>query len=446
MAGLDHLWSEFYKKTLHERRDTIKLAFPDLDSSSYSQPLMDSAADNMVENCIGFMGFPVGLALHFKVNGKSAVVPMAIEEPSVVAAASGAAKFIGSLLSEGFTATHSARNIMIAQIQLDAVSSSARADLIISDLHSHRAEILQAANQYCASMVQRGGGVVDVRFRVLKKRSSLVSANFHGFFIVIHLHVDVCESMGANCVITVAEGVTPLIESLSGLSVGLRILSNLCTERMVSSQFRIPVDLMTYKGLSGDQVARRIVDAYHFALSDPYRAATHNKGIFNGIDAVAIATGQDWRAAEASGHAYCVEKHGFYGPLTEYLIETDSAGREYFLGRLEMPLSVGIFGGSMRTNPAYSWSLQLLGYPTSQELAMIVVSVGLAQNFAALRALATEGIQRGHMALHARNIAIAAGAPSHAVTETAAFMITCGNIHFETALKYLKTHNLLSKK
>eukprot|EP01135_Chromosphaera_perkinsii_P007347 Nk52_evm1s799 gene=Nk52_evmTU1s799 len=539
------LWSGFYKKTLQERRDTLGLAFPHLpmdpllfpaststptpppataagssdnnsnnnnnnsssaaaatspaaSSPSSSSPaawssggLSATAADNMVENCIGCIGLPLGLGLNFKVNGCWYAVPMATEEASVIAAASGAAKLVSSHAAEsGFQATCAGRNVMTAQIQLRSCSDATVAAASGGDgvcegvgewlkgkcavLEREKARLIEEGNKYCKSMRERGGGVVDVTTHVVdrKRRNRKMSVGMGGEekelveysgekFLVVHVHVDVQESMGANCVNTVAEGMTPLIEELTGIPAQLRILSNLCTGRMVCSSFTVPVCALAYKQYSGEEVASRVMDAFEFALSDPYRAATHNKGIYNGIDAVALATGQDWRAAEAGGHAFAATRgchnggnngakqgdngDNNYRPLTEYAIFDDPvSGEKMFQGRLKIPLAVGVYGGALKSNPLYTWSLKLLGNPSSQTLAMIMASVGLAQNFAALRAMATEGIQRGHMSLHARNIAISAGAPAHAVAETAAHMVACRSIHLDTAREYLLTRKFIS--
>jgi len=261
-------------------------------------------------------------------------------------------------------------------------------------------------------------------------------------YLVVHIHVNVCEAMGANIVNTVAEGVAPRIAELVRGRVGLKILSNLSTLRVARSSFRIPVEKMIYKDFSGAEVARRVIEAYEFAEDDPYRAATSNKGIMNGIDAVALATGQDWRAIEAAGHGSAtLGEGGRYGSLSKYWIE-ETDGREHFCGELELPMPVGTKGGVLLTNPVYHYTHGLLGFPDAKTLATIIVSVGLAQNFAALRALATEGIQRGHMSLHARNIAIGAGAPPHAIAEVTSYMVSSRRINVEAAQAYLKAHEL----
>eukprot|EP00127_Corallochytrium_limacisporum_P004521 Clim_evm21s166 gene=Clim_evmTU21s166 len=450
------LWSGFYKKTMTERRAQLRLAFPQLEHDR-DFGLTDHAADNMVENCIGVGGVPLGLGLNFMINGKSHVVPMMVEEPSVIAAASGAAKLVQKV--GGFTATHRNRNVMIGQISLCNVENIENA---IDGLKTEKEHIITAANEFCKSMVQRGGGVLDMKVEVKQtrmhqkiKRQKLTNGNglYHigdarykdcdKKFVVVYIYVDVCDAMGANTVNRILEGVAPMVSSIAKADVVVRILSNLCPDRMAKSTFSIPVDAMDYKGMVGEDVAQRILDVFLFADADPYRAVTHNKGIMNGIDAVALACGQDFRAIEAGVHAYVVEKSGYYGPLSNYWIEEDEDGKQYFKGELELPIAVGVQGGAMKTNPLYKYNLSLMGHPDSGELAMIMVSVGLAQNFAALRALATEGIQRGHMSLHAKNIAVAAGAPQHAIEEVTQFMIATSQINYQTAKEYLRAHALL---
>lgn len=259
-------------------------------------------------------------------------------------------------------------------------------------------------------MVARGGGVVEMTVRKLPRSKPKPGISY---WLVIHLHIDTCDSMGANCASTVAETIAHYLGDLCNARVGLRIVSNLCTDRISTAKFSIPVSKLDYKGFDGREVAERICEAYQWAEDDPYRAVTHNKGIMNGIDAVAIATGQDWRALEASSHAWAsMKQKSSYRPLTSYEIETNEDGVEVLVGILSLPLSTGSKGGVLRTNPLYNYTMGLMGNPDSKNLAMVsninknMVCVGLAQNFAALRALATEGIQRGHMSLHARNIAV----------------------------------------
>ncbi|KAJ3174675.1 hypothetical protein HK101_010860 [Irineochytrium annulatum] len=414
-------------------------------------------ANNMIENCVGTMGVPVGLALNFVVNNSPVVIPMAVEEPSVVAAVSGAAKTFAA--HGGFVATASERNVIFAQVVLNDVANVAEA---VGILEAHKLDLISLANSFVPNMVTRGGGVVNMTVRTPARNTQPASLRKNEVrptskhpsqpHLVVHFHLDVCDAMGANAASTVAEGVAPSLAALvpGGARVGLRIVSNLCLERLATARFRIPVKALGYKGLDGRIVAERIIEAVEWARDDPFRAATHNKGIMNGVDAVALATGQDWRAIEASAHAWAaLEEDGQtarrYGPLTSYWIERDGEGGDaplIFCGELELPISVGTKGGVLKTNPVYNYTLGMMGFPDSKQLAMGMVCVGLAQNFAALRALSTEGIQRGHMSLHAKNIAIAAGAPAHAINECVAYMVDMGKVNLCSAKEYLDAHEL----
>eukprot|EP00455_Lapot_gusevi_P033789 TRINITY_DN3704_c0_g1_i9.p1 TRINITY_DN3704_c0_g1~~TRINITY_DN3704_c0_g1_i9.p1 ORF type:complete len:782 (-),score=188.15 TRINITY_DN3704_c0_g1_i9:97-2442(-) len=392
----------------------------------------------MVENCIGVASLPMGVAPYFVINGQHYLVPMCVEEPSVIAAASGAAKLIGA--AGGFSA-HSTRNIMTAQIQLcDIVEPTAAIQLI----EDNKSNLIDIANSFCSSMKQRGGGVVDLYARhVMPRRARSIQSQG---FVVVYIDVDVCEAMGANIVNTVAEGLASSVEQMTGGRAALRILTNLCTKRRTISSFRIPVEQLKWKGVTGRTVAERILEAYYFADDDPMRASTHNKGIMNGMDAVSVALGQDWRAIESGAHAWAA-RDGYYAPLTSYSIEESVDGASgdknaFLVGRIELPLSVGTRGGALQTHPMYQFTHSLLGNPDAATLAQIIASVGLAQNFAAIRALAIEGIQRGHMGLHARNIAVAAGVPHALVSEVAAYMVSRNKINAATAKEYLDAHSL----
>ncbi|KAJ3160874.1 hypothetical protein HDU86_008235 [Geranomyces michiganensis] len=500
-AAFHSIWSGFYKKALKERQNQLRLVFPALFPSTVaissspspastptlsttssssevraSSPSSDSessdesaaerkapgrepaalfplngldenVADNMVENCVGTLGLPVGIGLNFTINSIPTVVPMCVEEPSVVAAASGAAKTI-STFGGGFTASTSERNIIHAQIQVLGIEESEFASAV-EQIESRKEEIVALGNQFCDNMRARGGGVMDITVRKVTKRESASKRpnevrreRSYRSWLVVHLHVDVCDAMGANCASAVAEGTAPLIASLTGGNIGLKIVTNLSVERMAKASFRVPVDKLGYKGIAGEEVAFRLVEANDWARSDPYRATTHNKGIMNGIDAVALATGQDWRAIEAAGHAWNAVRSESYRPFTDYWVEADSEGRRFLNGELELPMPVATKGGVLKTNPVYSYTLGLLNNPDSKRLGMIHVAVGLAQNFAALRALCTEGIQRGHMSLHARNIAIAAGAPSHAIAECVTFMVETGRFNRNAVQEYLTAHEV----
>ncbi len=415
-------WSGFHKKTLDERRAHLRDHFPGANAPEVRQAdLPQEVADVMIENCVGTISLPLGLGLNLRINGREYVAPMAVEEPSIIAAVSGAAKLIAT---HGGFVTTSTSNVMIAQVQLVEVEDARAAR---QALKSARSRILAAGNALCPNMQKRGGGVIDLEVRELPSRPGHEDPPM----LVVHLRVDVCEAMGANVVNTVAEGVAPLLAELAQARAGLRILSNLSTERRAKARFELPIEALAWKGFAGADVARQLLEAYTFAERDPYRAATHNKGILNGIDAVALATGQDWRAIEAGAHAWAA-REGHYRSMTRYGRDGD-----VFWGELELPLALGTKGGALQTHPSYRYTLELLGQPTARELAELMVAVGLAQNFAAIRALATEGIQAGHMSLHARNLAVAAGVPSEEVSAAVEYMHATKQISRDGAKAYL---------
>jgi hydroxymethylglutaryl-CoA reductase len=372
-------------------------------------------ADRMSENVVGTFALPLGIAVNFQINGRDRLVPMAIEEPSVVAAASNAAKIVRE--GGGFTA-EATDSLMIGQIQVVDLDDpeGARRRLL-----AERDRLLAVANEQDPVLVGLGGGARDLEVRVL-------ADTLAGPMVVVHLIYDCRDAMGANAINTAVEALAPLVEEMTGGQVLLRILSNLADRRLARAKAVIPAPALAGGGFEGPEVAERIVLAYALAETDPYRAATHNKGILNGIDAVLVATGNDWRAVEAGAHAYAA-RWGQYGSLSAW--RTDAEGS--LVGTLELPLAVGIVGGATKAHPAARVALKVLGVETARELAEVVVSVGLAQNLAALRALATEGIQRGHMELHARNMAIAAGAPGEMVDKVAGQMVEEGTIRLDRA-------------
>ena len=433
-------FSGYFKRTIAERQSLLLPHLPSTyDTTSLSSLLASNltppAASHMIENAIGVLSLPLAVAPTFVINGRHYVVPMCVEEPSVVAAASG----VGKLVSEaggGFT-VETTDDVMIGQVQLLDVAVE-HVDGVIATIAEHRADFIRQANMFCPSMVKRGGGVLDVTAERREPRTAGRATS-----IVLFIRVNVCNSMGANIVNTICEGVTPYITTLlSHYSprIGLRILSNLCTDRRAASSFRLPFDCLGYKGVEGSEVARRVVDAYHFALDDEYRAVTNNKGVMNGMDAVAVATGQDWRALEAAAHAWAAVRWRFveryekasYGPLAQYWIDG-----EQLVGRCEIPISVGTVGGALSAHPIYAFALSLLGQPTAQQLAGVIVSVGLAQNFAAIRALAIEGIQKGHMSLHARNIARGAAVDESLLEEVVAYIVACGRVNARQCSDYV---------
>ncbi|HCE41491.1 MAG: hydroxymethylglutaryl-CoA reductase, degradative [Alcanivorax sp.] len=377
-------------------------------------------ADGMIENVLGKFELPLGLAGNFMVNGRDVLIPMAVEEPSVVAAASFMAKLARP--AGGFL-TSSSAPLMRAQIQIVGLADPANARL---SLLRNKARLIELANTKDQLLNKLGGGCRD-----LEVHTFLDSPR--GPMVVAHLVVDVRDAMGANTVNTMAEAVAPLIEEITGGTVRLRILSNLADLRLARAQVRVAPEHFETDAFSGTDVIDRIIDAYTFAAIDPYRAATHNKGIMNGIDPLIVATGNDWRAVEAGAHAYAC-RDGHYGSLTTW--EKDREG--HLVGTIEMPMPVGLVGGATKTHPLARLALKILGVKTSQELAEIAVAVGLAQNLGALRALATEGIQRGHMALHARNIALSAGARGAEVDQLVRQMVQDHDVRSDRAEALLK--------
>ena len=396
MTTIDSRLPQFRSKTVPERLQHLvtaaHLSDEDARRLTHSGALGPQLADGMIENVVGTFELPLGVAGYFQLNGKDVLVPMAVEEPSVVAAAS----FMAKLAREcGGFETSSTTPLMRAQVQVLGLGDphGARQSLL-----RRRQDIIDLANQRDKVLIGLGGGCRDIEVHVLEHTR-------RGPMLVMHLIVDVRDAMGANTVNTMAEAVAPLMERLTGGKVRLRILSNLADLRLSRAQLRIAPEHLATAAYSGEEVIEGIIDAYTFAVIDPYRAATHNKGIMNGIDPLVVATGNDWRAVEAGAHAYAC-RNGHYGSLTTW--EKDSAG--HLVGTLEMPMPLGLVGGATKTHPLAQLSLRILGVKTAQELGEIAVAVGLAQNLGALRALATEGIQRGHMALHARNVALSAGA------------------------------------
>jgi hydroxymethylglutaryl-CoA reductase len=414
----------FYNRTLEQRRAELLerglLSSEELASLSSGEGLSAEQADHMIENVIGTYALPLGIALNFVVNSRQVLVPMAIEEPSVVAGASYMAKLARA--GGGFFA-HATSPEMIGQLQLLNVPDVHAARLVILE---HKEDLLAEATQVDPVLQRLGGGPRDLQVRVFP--SSPV-----GPFLVLHLIYDVRDAMGANAINTASERLAPLVESLTGGRVHLRILSNLADRRLARSRCTIPLSELAFDQYSGEEVRDGVIAAWAFAAVDPYRAATHNKGIMNGVDAVVIATGNDWRAVEAGAHAYAA-RTGAYTSLTTWGQDADGN----LVGTLEMPMAVGIVGGATKVHPGAQMALKLMGVTAAQELAEIIVSVGLAQNLAALRALATEGIQRGHMALHARQVAIAAGAKGETIQRLAENLVQEKTVRVDRAEEILK--------
>ena len=413
----------FYDLDLETRQQELLdrgyLTPAELDSFLPGTGLALDTADHMIENVVGVFSLPLGLALNFQVNGEDVLVPMVLEEPSVVAGAS----FMARLAREGGGFSSSCTDpIMIGQLQV----------LELEDLPKARDQILSQKEDLLASLLDLdpilrdlGGGPRDLEVREIAHSAI-------GPFLVLHLLMDVRDAMGANAVNTACEFLAPAVEDLTGGRVHLRILSNLADRRLASARCTIPAESLAFREYSGEQVREGIIEAWAFADADPYRAATHKKGIMNGIDAVLLATGNDWRAVEAGAHAYAA-RFGFYRSLTTWSVDPEGNLR----GELELPMAVGIVGGATRVHPTVKTLLKLMGVESASRLGEIIASVGLAQNLAALRALATDGIQRGHMRLHARQVAITAGAAGDEIPELAAQLIEENEIRIDRAQEIL---------
>ncbi|RLF00338.1 MAG: hydroxymethylglutaryl-CoA reductase, degradative [Thermoprotei archaeon] len=403
----------FYKLSMDERLRKVAefagLSEEEVKLLKQFGNLDPKTADIMIENVIGAMSYPFAVAVNFLINGKDYMVPMVIEETSVVAAASHAAKLTresGGIFAEA------SDPVMIGQVQVVNVKDPWYKKMVLLE---HKEELLKIANEQDPVLVKLGGGAKDLEVRVLDSPK--------GPMLVVHLLVDVRDAMGANAVNRMAEAIAPYVEDLTGGKVYLRIVSNLADRRIVRAWTKVKKEV-----LGGEEVVDGIVYAWAFAAADPYRAATHNKGIMNGVIAVALATAQDHRAIEAGAHAYAA-RGGGYKPLSVW--EKDENGD--LVGCLEMPMPVGIVGGATKVHPVARVALKILGVKSAKELAEVMGAVGLAQNLAALRALATEGISRGHMELHARNLAIMAGATGDLIDKVAEAMIREGRIRFDRA-------------
>jgi hydroxymethylglutaryl-CoA reductase len=417
----------FYNLPLSERLEKLAeaagLSSDDIAALRTPNGLTDEQADHMIENSVGTFALPLGIGLNFIVNGRAVLIPMVIEEPSVVAGASFMAKLAS--LGGGFIATTSTPE-MIGQIQVLGIKDLVAASMGIFE---QKNELLDEADAVDPLLKSFGGGARDLEVRIIEDSPI-------GAFLVIHLIYDVRDAMGANAVNTACERLASRIEGITGGHVHLKILSNLADRRLAKATCKIPVKELAFESAgqtgclsySGEQVRDGIIAAWAFAAVDPYRAATHNKGIMNGVDAVVIATGNDWRAIEAGAHAYAA-RDGHYTSLSTWGKDADGN----LVGELEMPMAVGIVGGATKVHPTAKAALKLMGVKTANELGGIIVSVGLAQNLAALRALATEGIQRGHMSLHARQVAIAAGAVGDQIERVAAQMVMEKTVRIDRA-------------
>jgi len=415
---------KFYNMSLPERHDWLKetqnLDEDTISALSGKNGLKIEQADHMIENVIGVFGLPLGIAHNFVVNGREVLIPMVVEEPSIVASASFMAKLART--SGGFFAETTAPE-MIAQIQV----------LNLDDLNVAKHKILEAkqdllekASKVDPVLSKYGGGPRNIEVRLIEESPI-------GPFLVVHLIFDVRDAMGANAINTAAETLSPQIEALTGGKVHLRILSNLADRRLARSRVTILKENLAFGEFSAEEVCDGIIAAWAFAAVDSYRAATHNKGIMNAIDPILIATGNDWRAVEAGAHAYAA-RSGKYTGLTTWGKDEDGN----LVGSIEMPMAVGIVGGATKVHPAAKAALKLMKVENAQQLAEIIVSAGLAQNLAALRALSTEGIQRGHMTLHARQVAITAGAEGEEITKLADQLAKEKNVRVERAQQILE--------
>ncbi len=412
----------FYKKSLRERI-SIVAEWADLTEEEeqvlLEHGLENGQADKMVENALGTFALPLGVAANFLINGRDYLVPMAVEEPSVIAAVSHSAKLIRA--GGGFH-TQSSDPVMIGQIQVLDIPDM---DAALTALAANKARLMALANECSQNIVRRGGGARDIELRPFPHTPV-------GPMLVVHLLYDCRDAMGANAINTAVEAMAPLVSELTNGRTNLRILSNLTDRRTATARCTVPAEVLAKHDIPGGDVARLIEEANAFAIVDPYRAATHNKGIMNGIDAVCIATGNDWRAVEAGAHAYAA-RSGQYRALTDWHMDENGDLR----GEMTLPLSVGIVGGATKVHPTAKVAMKLLNVSSAGELAEIMTAVGLAQNLAAIKALATVGIQKGHMRLHARQVALAAGASDGLVQKIADQLVAEQNIRVERATQLL---------
>ena len=416
-------WNGFSKKTYHERLELLRaqaLLSPEKQRSlEQDEQVSLAVADQLSENVVGTFSLPYSIIPELLVNGQDYTVPYVTEEPSVVAAASYASKIIKR--AGGFTAQVHQRQ-MIGQVALYQVVNPEQAQ---EKIVSKKAELLELANQAYPSIVKRGGGARDLHVDQIKGETD---------FLVVYLHVDTQEAMGANMLNTMLEALKPVLEELSQGQSLMGILSNYATDSLVTASCRIAFRYLSRQKDQGREIAEKIALASQFAQVDPYRAATHNKGIFNGIDAILIATGNDWRAIEAGAHAFA-SRDGRYQGLSQWTLDLE---REELVGRMILPMPVATKGGSIGLNPRVALSHELLGNPSAKELAQIIVSIGLAQNFAALKALVSTGIQQGHMKLQAKSLALLAGASESEVAPLVERLIADKTFNLETAQRYLK--------
>lgn len=420
----------FYKLELSQRLDKLNDWYKLTRNEKWmlkKETLTPELADMMIENAIGVFGLPLGVAVNLRLNNKDYIVPMVIEESSVVAAASNASRLIRE---NGIMTAQASEPIMISQIQIVDIEDPEKAkDKILAE----KQNLMKVTNQNDFTIVRLGGGVRDIEVEILETQS--------GPMVIANLLVDCRDAMGANIVNTMAETLGPIIADLVNGNVICQIVSNLSDRRTVKIKFVLDnVDCLTRAGYSGPEAAKRLVRAYHFAEADHHRAATHNKGVMNGIDGALIATGNDWRAVEAGVHAYAA-RDGRYKPVTKYYFDEDGN----LNGEIEIPMAVGIVGGITKIHPGVKILLKMMNIETSAELAQVIAAAGLVQNFAAIWTLATEGIQKGHMTLHAKNVAVFAGAIGETAIKIANQMAHEGRVRFDRAKELLK-HFLLKEQ
>ncbi|MBF2457760.1 hydroxymethylglutaryl-CoA reductase, degradative [Listeria welshimeri] len=416
-------FDKFYKKTLEERQ-AILAEYANLNEKEQAflastGALSFDKANHMIENTVGIYSLPLGLGMNMLLNDKKYIVPMAMEEPSVVAAQSSGAKLIAQ--NGGITSTATDRK-MIGQIELITVPDVEAAE---EKVIANREKLIAIANNAHPSLLKRGGGAMDLQVRTTKTASGET-------LFIIHLLVDTQEAMGANMVNTMVETLAPELEILTGGVANMRILSNLVDDATATATCRLSPESLATKTQSGEWVRDRIIAAYEFADADIYRAATHNKGIMNGIDAVIMAFGNDWRAVEAASHAYTA-RTGSYKPMSKWSKDADG----YLIGELTLPMPVAFVGGSIAIHPIASLSKKIARVESAKELAMLVCAVGLTQNLAALKALVTEGIQRGHMSLQAKSLAMTAGAEANEIEQVAQFLQETKQLNVMAAKKYI---------
>lgn len=401
---------KFYLLSIEERRKIIREEFEfsdeDMNAIAGINGIRTETADRMIENVIGLYSLPIGIARNFVINGRPVAIPMVIEESSVVAAASNGARIAQT--NGGFTA-EADMPCMIGQLQILGLSDLDRSE---EKLRSEKDKLLSLAGESCPNLLKRGGGPVDIEIRKIPESQV-------GPMLIVHLIMDVRDVMGANLIDTALEAIAPETEKITGGSVRLRILSNLADRRLARAYCSIPMEALAFKEFSGEEVLNRILEAAAFAEADPYRAVTHNKGIMNGIDAVLLATGNDWRAVEAGAHSWAA-RDGQIRPLSHWKKDPATGN---LIGNIELPMAVGIVGGATKVHPGAAAAIKLIGAKSAQEFAGIIAAVGLAQNLAALKALSTEGIQCGHMSLHAKQMAAAAGAQGELADKIAAQMV-----------------------